>query len=110
MDLKYAARHRVDLTADGELASLLGTKEIQVNSLHWQAIDQLAPRLAIEGRSDDGVIEAVRVSDAAAFALGVQWHPEYKVTENSVSMALFQAFGKAARARFKGRRARGLAA
>ncbi|HEY2889514.1 MAG TPA: gamma-glutamyl-gamma-aminobutyrate hydrolase family protein [Dongiaceae bacterium] len=110
MDLKYAARHRVDLTADGELAKLLGTKQIQVNSLHWQAIDRLAPRLTIEGRSDDEVIEAVRVSDAVAFALGVQWHPEYKVTDNSVSMALFQSFGKAARARFKGRRARGLAA
>jgi putative glutamine amidotransferase len=110
MDLKYGPRHRVDLAGDGELAKLLGAKQIQVNSLHWQAIDRLAPRLAVEGRSDDGVIEAVRVSDAAAFALGVQWHPEYKVTENSVSMALFQAFGKAARARFERRRARGLAA
>ena len=53
-------------------------KQIEVNSLHWQAIDRLAPRLTVEGRSDDGVVEAVRVNDAAAFALGVQWHPEYK--------------------------------
>jgi len=56
------------------------------------------------------VIEAVRVSDAPAFALGVQWHPEYKVTESAISMALFQAFGKAARARGDRRRTRELAA
>jgi putative glutamine amidotransferase len=110
MDLKYVPRHRVDLAADGELAKLLGTRQIQVNSLHWQAIDRLAPRLTVEGRSDDGVIEAVRVSDAPAFALGVQWHPEYKVTESAISMALFQAFGKAARARGDRRRTRELAA
>ena len=110
LDAKYAPRHRVDLTPDGEMAKLLGKKQIQVNSLHWQAIDRLADRLVIEGRSDDGVIEAVRVSDAASFALGVQWHPEYKVTESTISMMLFQAFGKAARARSKSRRAREMAA
>jgi putative glutamine amidotransferase len=81
-----------------------------VNSLHWQAIDRLADRLVVEGRSDDGVVEAVRVAEAASFALGVQWHPEYKVTENPISMVLFQAFGKAARARSKSRRAREMAA
>ncbi len=110
MDVKYAPRHRVDLAADGEFARLLGRKQIQVNSLHWQAIDRLADRLVVEGRADDGVIEAVRVADAASFALGVQWHPEYKVTENPVSMVLFQAFGKAARSRHERRRARELAA
>ena len=46
-----------------------------------------------------------------AFALGVQWHPEWKFDGQApISMALFQAFGKAARARAKRRRARELAA
>jgi putative glutamine amidotransferase len=110
LDLKYAPRHRVDLTPGGALVKLLGKDHIQVNSLHWQAIDRLADRLVIEGRSDDGVIEAVSVADASGFALGVQWHPEYKVTESTISMTLFQAFGKAAETRFKNRRARVLAA
>jgi putative glutamine amidotransferase len=109
-DLKYAPRHAVDLAPGGEMARLLGSKRIEVNSLHWQAIDRLADRLTVEGRAPDGVIEAVRVSDAGGFALGVQWHPEWKVTENPVSLALFQAFGKAARARAERRRARELAA
>jgi putative glutamine amidotransferase len=110
LDLKYAPRHPVDLTPEGEMAKLVGSRQIQVNSLHWQAIDRLADRLVVEGRAPDGVIEAVRVADAAGFALGVQWHPEWKVAENPVSLALFQAFGKAARARAERRRARELAA
>jgi putative glutamine amidotransferase len=110
MDLKYGPRHTVDLAPDSEIAKLLGTRRIDVNSLHWQAIDRLAERLVVEGRAPDGVIEAVRVADAGGFALGVQWHPEWKVAENPVSLALFQAFGKAARARAERRRSRELAA
>jgi putative glutamine amidotransferase len=110
MDVKYGPRHAVELAADGELARLLGTRRIEVNSLHWQAIDRLAEPLAVEGRAPDGVIEAVRVREAGAFALGVQWHPEWKVSLNPVSAALFRAFGAAARARAERRRARGLAA
>ena len=70
-----------------------------VNSLHAQAIDRPAERLLIEAVSTDGVIEAVQVKDASAFAIGVQWHPEWRVMENPFSRALFAAFGEAARAR-----------
>jgi putative glutamine amidotransferase len=50
-----------------------------------------------EGRAPDGTIEAVRVKDAKAFALGVQWHPEWKYWENPVSLKLLGAFGEAVR-------------
>jgi putative glutamine amidotransferase len=110
LDFKYGPRHAVELAPEGEIARLLGRKRIEVNSLHWQAIERLADRLSVEGRAPDGVIEAVRVSDATNFALGVQWHPEWKVAENPISLALFQAFGKAAGARAERRRARELAA
>ncbi|MFM9844364.1 MAG: gamma-glutamyl-gamma-aminobutyrate hydrolase family protein [Dongiaceae bacterium] len=95
---RYRPRHPVRLTPDGQFAQILGTVEIQVNSLHWQGIDRLAPGLTAEGIAPDGSIEAVRVTGARNFALGVQWHPEFRATENPVSLALFQAFGKAARA------------
>ena len=58
----------------------------------------LAPRLAAECHAPDGTVEAVRVKDAPAFALGVQWHPEYKAAANPFSMKLYRAFGDAARA------------
>ena len=110
MDFRYGPRHPVDLAPDGEIARLVGSRKIEVNSLHWQAIDRPADRLVVEGRAPDGVIEAVRVRDARSFALGVQWHPEWKVLQNPVSVALFRAFGDAARRRAEQRAARGLAA
>ena len=69
---------------------------IAVNSLHRQAIRDLAPGLIVEAIADDGTVEAVRVADAGAFALGVQWHPEYWSGSDPPSRALFTAFRNAA--------------
>lgn len=96
---KFNPAHPVSLTPGGFLHRLLGRTAIPVNSLHGQGICRLAPGLAIEARAPDGLIECVRVEAAATFALGVQWHPEWRFAENPVSLALFGAFGDAARAR-----------
>lgn len=96
---QYGPRHAVRLASGGLLSHLAGGGELMVNSLHAQAIDRPAERLLIEAVSTDGVIEAVQVKDASAFAIGVQWHPEWRVMENPFSRALFAAFGEAARAR-----------
>ena len=95
----YAPRHKVGFLAGGQFARILGKTETMVNSLHWPGIARPAARIQIEGRADDGVIEAVSLKDYAGFCLGAQWHPEFRVTENADSMALFKAFGAAARAR-----------
>lgn len=97
-DSRYGPRHTVKLTRNGVFAQILGKEEIEVNSLHWQGIDRLAEGLTVEGLAPDGTIEAVRAAAAHNFALGVQWHPEFRAAENPVSLALFQAFGKAAQA------------
>jgi len=108
-DARYAPRHAVSLRPDGAVARIVGATEIEVNSLHWQGIDRLADELVVEGTALDGVIEAVSVRSAKGFAIGVQWHPEYRVRDNPVSLALFEAFGVAARAyataRLRGRAA-----
>ena len=44
-------------------------------------------------RLADGIVEAASVKGAAGFALGVQWHPEYKASVNPDSVKLFEAFG-----------------
>lgn len=108
-DVDYAPRHAVRLAAGSQLRGILGKAEIQVNSLHWQGIDRLAEGLVAEGLAPDGTIEAVAVKGARAFALGVQWHPEYKVMANPDSVLLFRAFGDAVRAR-RGARGRAVAA
>ena len=89
---QYAPRHGVTLSPGGLLASLCGESEIMVNSLHWQAIDRLGAGLAVEATAPDGTIEAVRVKSGSAFAVGVQWHPEWNFTEDRFSQALFKAF------------------
>ncbi len=63
---------------------LAGTDRIQVNSLHGQGVDRLGPDLAVEARATDGLIEAFRVKSAPAFALAVQWHPEWQVMSNRI--------------------------
>ncbi len=76
---------------------------MRVNSLHRQAIADLAAGLAVEASAPDGTIEAVRVKDAPGFAIGVQWHPEYWVESDGPSSRLFAAFGKAVRDRMAAR-------
>lgn len=94
----FADRHDVRLTPDGVFARILGSDLIRVNSLHGQGVLELGGRIVSEGVAEDGTIEAIRVKDAAGFALGVQWHAEYDPQHNPVNRALFQAFGEAVRA------------
>jgi putative glutamine amidotransferase len=90
---KYEPKHLVTLS--GQLARIVGSSKILVNSLHWQAIDVPAPGLVVEAVAPDGTIEAVRVTTARGFAFGVQWHPEWGYADDSASTAIFRAFGDA---------------
>jgi putative glutamine amidotransferase len=95
LDVQYAPIH--DVTLSGTLERIAGTRTIKVNSLHGQGIDRLGQGLVAEAIAPDGQIEGVRVTDARAFALGVQWHPEWRFWENDFSERLFAAFGEAMR-------------
>jgi putative glutamine amidotransferase len=97
LDMAYGIRQSVTVKEGSCLAAVLGAGEVQVNSLHRQAISKAAPRLAIEAIAEDGTIEAVSVIGAKAFAVGVQWHPEYWVGRDGPSSTLFKAFGDAVR-------------
>jgi len=96
-DESFAIRHGVRVAEGSCLAAIVGAGEVKVNSLHRQAISRLAPRLQVEATADDGTVEAVSVIDAPAFAIGVQWHPEYWVRQDAPSAAIFRAFGEATR-------------
>lgn len=98
IDVQYGPSHEVSFAPGGVLATITGKQTVTVNSLHSQAIDRLADGLDVEATADDGLIEAFVVRDAPGFTLGLQWHPEWAVTENADSMAIFQAFGDACRA------------
>ncbi len=103
--LQYAPAHEIELVPGGELQRIAGASRLTVNSLHSQGVQRLGDGLEVEARAPDGLIEGFRVRGARGFALAVQWHPEWQVMNNPFSRALFAAFGEAARAHAKGRRA-----
>lgn len=98
VEQQYGPAHAVTLMPSGLMAQVLdGATRISVNSLHGQGIDRLAPGLRVEAVAEDGLVEAYSVESAAGFALAVQWHPEWRLAENPVSMKLYAAFGAACR-------------
>lgn len=70
-----ARRHVVTFEPGSILASIYGASEAKVNTLHHQGVDSLAEGLIVEGRTDDGLIEAARW-DGDWWVVAVQWHPE----------------------------------
>jgi putative glutamine amidotransferase len=86
--------HGVRIEPGSRLASILGTLEPQVNSLHHQGIRDLAPKLQATGWAPDALIEAIELPEHP-FGVAVQWHPEW-LTGQLPMQTLFRAFIEAA--------------
>ena len=94
-EVRNAHRHPVRLEEGSRLASIYGTMERKVNSLHHQAISLAAPGLKVVARTPEGAIEAVESTDPTWRLLAVQWHPEMlSAGEESI---LFDSFAEDAR-------------
>jgi putative glutamine amidotransferase len=72
--IKKNLHHKVNLEKDGQLFKCYQQGNIWVNSFHHQGISTLGKGLIVEGRSDDGLVEAI--SHGGHNILAVQWHPE----------------------------------
>jgi putative glutamine amidotransferase len=94
-DLVYGLAHPVDVQPGGVLATILPEPHIQVNSVHGQGVNRLAPGLRVEARAPDGLVEAFSVERSPGFTLCVQWHPEWQAASNPISVRLLRAFGDA---------------
>jgi putative glutamine amidotransferase len=90
LEAMFAHAHEVALEPAGKLASAYGRQKLNVNSVHYQAIDRLGPGLAVEARAPDGLIEAV----SADHVLAVQWHPEWRTEANPDSQTFFALMGR----------------
>jgi putative glutamine amidotransferase len=94
-DLPFDLRpHPVQVAEDSRLAEALGQPLVDVNSLHHQAVREVAPALRAVAHAPDGLVEAVEVRDHP-FALAVQWHPEC-LPDAPEMRRLFEAFVRAA--------------
>jgi putative glutamine amidotransferase len=94
--------HDVSIDESSRLASILGTTELHVNSLHHQSVEKPAPGVVVTAQSPDGVVEAIEAPDHH-FVLSVQWHPEDLYRDDETMMRLFTAFVQAARERASAR-------
>lgn len=76
--------HLVDITPGSPLSDILGKKDIEVNSIHHQAIHDVAPDLKVMATTEQGLVEGLYLP-GKKYLLGIQWHPEYmyKTDENS---------------------------
>lgn len=81
--------HKVTLS--GELKSLLDKDILEVNTLHHQAIKDLANGLTPMAVAPDGIIEVVMMKNKR-FVWAVQWHPEYMFTTDKNSLKIFECF------------------
>ena len=97
LETQYAPVHAVQIEPGCLFADIVGAGSFQVNSLHSQGIDKLAPALHADAVAPDGQIEAVSMPQAKGFLLGVQWHPEWRWSEDELSRAIFGAFAEALR-------------
>lgn len=76
-ELAAHERHALNLVPGSRLAAAFGgAREIAANSRHHQGVATPGDGLVASAHSADGVIEAIESAPGAAFALGVQWHPE----------------------------------
>jgi putative glutamine amidotransferase len=70
--------HTVDIVPGSRLEALVDCAgSYKINSIHHQAVKDLAPGFVVEARCpDDGTIEAIR-REGDAYVAAVQWHPEF---------------------------------
>lgn len=99
IEKQYARSHAITVHPGGVLSGLGLSGVIKVNSAHSQGIACVGQGLRIEAVAEDGLVEGLSVEGSQAFALGIQWHPEWQVMVNADYLSIFQGFGNACRAR-----------
>ncbi|WP_281262044.1 gamma-glutamyl-gamma-aminobutyrate hydrolase family protein [Azospirillum thermophilum] len=52
-----------------------------MNALHHQSVDRLGDGLRVVARERAGVVQGIEAA-AHPFLVGVQWHPEYLITDS----------------------------
>ncbi|MEQ8309619.1 MAG: gamma-glutamyl-gamma-aminobutyrate hydrolase family protein [Sphingopyxis sp.] len=96
-DAMFDHRHRVELVEGGLLAGAYAVPSLEVNSVHYQGIGELARGLAVEARAPDGLVEAYSARPNGAPLLAVQWHPEWGTDGDRQSQTYFHLLGRALR-------------
>jgi putative glutamine amidotransferase len=89
--------HKASVDPSSELARAVEGPEIEVNSLHHQAVGSLAPGLRQTATGEDGTVEGLESEDGLIVA--VQCHPEELTADLPWAKKLFERFVARARHR-----------
>ena len=89
--------HSVKLVANTPLSLLTGQEQLQVNSLHHQAIKTLGEGLEVMAVAEDGIIEAIYMP-GGKYLQAYQWHPERMFDTDAQSRLIFADFINACKA------------
>ena len=90
-------RKRVSIVPDSGLYRILGISECRVNALHHQAVNRLGDGIRVVATERSGVVQGIE-APGHRFLMGVQWHPEYLVTDPR-QQNLFRTLVEAAKGR-----------
>ena len=81
--------HEVIVEPGTLLHRITRADRLPVNSAHHQAAELVGPGIVVSGRAPDGIIEAIE-DPTHRFCLGVEWHPEYLISDSD--RAILEAF------------------
>lgn len=81
--------HTVRVLRGTRLHDIVGVDELAVNSAHHQAAKDAPKGVVVNAVAPDGVVEGIE-AQGHRFCLGVQWHPEFELSEGD--SAIFRAF------------------
>ena len=94
-DVPPHPRHAIAIEPGSRLHAALGVEEIEVDSFHHQALDEVAADLTVVATAPDGVVEAVEL-DGDAYVLAVQWELQEEWRVDSRFLEPFARFVSAA--------------
>lgn len=92
--------HKVTFASESTLCKILKKEEMEVNTLHHQAVKDLGRDLRVTAVSSDGIIEGIEYAGGSV-AIGVQWHPEDLVVKSHTHTELFAYLIEAAKGIYK---------
>jgi putative glutamine amidotransferase len=84
--------HFINVNPNSKLYKILQTNNLEVNSIHHQAIKDVSSGLFVSARTPSGCCEAVEIIDYPTFGIAVQWHPEHLSARYKSSQQLFNVF------------------
>jgi putative glutamine amidotransferase len=84
-------RHGLEVVFGTLMERVFGDGEIRVNSMHHQAVDDVAPGFQVSARCPDGVVEAIESTQEDWWAIGTQFHPEAE-SATALDIRIFEEF------------------